>query len=236
MNVSKVWESVWSEGQEAIHSQLGSQDVTYLSLHPTPLPPRVQVKGRKSSFCPPLLGRWRQHLHPSQRRFCGCRKGDIFPHTIKIFTTVEGLYCKRPIQCLASSEILRNIDLPSPHRSASVWVPPRLWCGQGVDTLAGRRGGGGSIVRKTPDTVLYSIYVSTLCSPPTTLYSLEWQGEIVLYMQPSLASFAREGVEGPMQLESREQIECSLVCVHHLPPAKTGVKTTCLSPLSWFWS
>ena len=30
------------------------QDVTYLSLHPMPLPPRGEVKGRKSSFCPPL--------------------------------------------------------------------------------------------------------------------------------------------------------------------------------------
>ncbi len=37
MYVYKVWESVWPEGQEAIHSQ----DVTYLSLHPMPLPPRV---------------------------------------------------------------------------------------------------------------------------------------------------------------------------------------------------
>ncbi len=43
--VSKVRESVWPEGQEAIHSQLGSQDVTYLSLHPMPLHPRVEVKG-----------------------------------------------------------------------------------------------------------------------------------------------------------------------------------------------
>jgi hypothetical protein len=49
---------------------------------------------------------------------------------------VEGLYCKRPIQCLASSELLT----PRP----------------------GWRGVGGSIVRKTPDTALYSIYVSTL--------------------------------------------------------------------------
>ncbi len=32
----------------------------------------------------------------------------------------------------------------------------------GEDTLAGWRGGWGSIVRKTPDTALYSIYVSTL--------------------------------------------------------------------------
>jgi hypothetical protein len=35
---------------------------------------------------------------------------------------------------------------------------------RGEDTLAGRRGVGGSIFRKTPDTALYSIYVSTLCS------------------------------------------------------------------------
>ncbi len=31
------------------------------------------------------------------------------------------------------------------------------------DTLTGWRGSGGSIVWKTPDTALYSIYVSTLC-------------------------------------------------------------------------
>ncbi len=55
MYVSKVWKSVWPEGQEAIHSYLGSQDVTYLSLHTMLLPPRVEVKGRKLSFCPPLI-------------------------------------------------------------------------------------------------------------------------------------------------------------------------------------
>jgi hypothetical protein len=38
--------------------------------------------------------------------------------------------------------------------------PPTLR--RGEDTLAGWRGGGGSIVRKTPDTALSSIYVSTL--------------------------------------------------------------------------
>ncbi len=54
MYVQKVWDSVWPEEQKAIHSQLGSKDVTYLSLHPMTLSPRVQVKGRKASFCPPL--------------------------------------------------------------------------------------------------------------------------------------------------------------------------------------
>jgi hypothetical protein len=58
------------------------------------------------------------------------------------------------------SGVFRNIGPLPPHRGEC--VPPRLWCG-GEDILAGWRGGGGSIVRKTPDTVLYSIYVSTLC-------------------------------------------------------------------------
>ncbi len=73
--------------------------------------------------------------------------------------TVEWLYCKRPIQCLASSELLN----PTPHRPASVIVYPplRLWCGGRTHSLVGE-GVGGSIVRKTPDTALYSIYVSTL--------------------------------------------------------------------------
>ncbi len=66
--------------------------------------------------------------------------------------SVEGLYCKRPIKCLASSKILT-------HRPASV-DPPAF--GAGEDTLAEWRGGGGSIVRKMPDSALYSMYVSTL--------------------------------------------------------------------------
>ncbi len=43
--------------------------------------------------------------------------------------TVEVSYCKRPIQCLASSKIL------TPHRPASVCTPPPLV--RGEDTLAG---------------------------------------------------------------------------------------------------
>jgi hypothetical protein len=50
---------------------------------------------------------------------------------------VEGVYCKRPIQCLASSEIL------TPH--------------------PGWRGVGGSIVRKTPDIALYSTVYTYVC-------------------------------------------------------------------------
>jgi hypothetical protein len=58
------------------------------------------------------------------------------------------------------SGVFQNIDHPPPHRPAS--VNPRLSCG-GEDLLAGWRGGGGSIFWKTPDTALYSTYVSTLC-------------------------------------------------------------------------
>jgi hypothetical protein len=67
------------------------------------------------------------------------------------------------MQCLAPSE--KNIDHPPPLRPASVYTPPPPPppLVRGEDTLAGWRGGrGGSIVRKTPDTALYSIYVSTL--------------------------------------------------------------------------
>jgi hypothetical protein len=59
------------------------------------------------------------------------------------------------------SGVFRNID-PSPHRPASVYpTPPPLV--RGEDTLAGWRGGGGSIVQKMPDTAMYSIYVNILC-------------------------------------------------------------------------
>jgi hypothetical protein len=69
---------------------------------------------------------------------------------------VERLYCKRPIQCLSSSKILT----PHPLTARRVCTRPPLV--RGEDTLNGWRGGGGSIFCKTPDTALYSTYVSTL--------------------------------------------------------------------------
>ncbi len=68
---------------------------------------------------------------------------------------VEGLYCKRPIQCLASSEILTP-----PHRPASDHPPPPRFGAGGRTHSLGGEGGGGSKVRKTPDTALYSTYIS----------------------------------------------------------------------------
>jgi hypothetical protein len=50
MYVSNVWESVWPEGQEAIYSELGSWDVTYLSLHPMPLPQGYRSKVESHHF------------------------------------------------------------------------------------------------------------------------------------------------------------------------------------------
>jgi hypothetical protein len=59
------------------------------------------------------------------------------------------------------SGVFLNIDPPPPHRPASVYPLVR-----GKDTLAawmdGEGVGGGSIFWKTPDTALYSAYVSTL--------------------------------------------------------------------------
>jgi hypothetical protein len=86
--------------------------------------------------------------------------------------TVEGLNCKRPIQCLASSKILT----PHPLTARRVCTTPPLV--REDDTLVRWRGGGGgesifSIFWKTPDTVLDSTYVSTLCLAPTHLQPIK---------------------------------------------------------------
>jgi hypothetical protein len=63
------------------------------------------------------------------------------------------------------SGVYRNIEILTPTPSPpGECVHPAFGAGGGgrEDTLAGWKGGGGSIVRKTPDTALYSIYVSTL--------------------------------------------------------------------------
>jgi hypothetical protein len=54
------------------------------------------------------------------------------------------------------SGVFQNIDPPPPHRPASVH-PPAFGAGGGHTRWGERGWGGGSIVRKTPDTGLYSI-------------------------------------------------------------------------------
>ncbi len=65
------------------------------------------------------------------------------------------------------SGVFRNID-PHPLTAQRVYTPPPLVGGE--DTLAGESGGGGSIVRKTPCTAFYSIYVSILCLHSNVTY------------------------------------------------------------------
>jgi hypothetical protein len=64
-------------------------------------------------------------------------EGVLMMYSTPLLETAEGLYCKRPIQCLASSEILT----PHPLTAWRVCTPPPLV--RGEDTLAGWRGGGG---------------------------------------------------------------------------------------------
>ncbi len=56
--------------------------------------------------------------------------------------------------------VFRNIDPPPPHRPAIVYRPA-FGAGEG-HTRRVERGGGGTIFWKTPDTALYSTYVSIL--------------------------------------------------------------------------
>jgi hypothetical protein len=60
--------------------------------------------------------------------------------------------------------VFRNTDPPPPQRPASV-CPTAF--GAGEDTLAGWRGGGGLIVRKSLDTALY---FTSVCKYFVTLF------------------------------------------------------------------
>ena len=66
------------------------------------------------------------------------------------------------------SGFFRNIDPPPPHRPANVYPPPFVRR-EDQDTLAGWRGCGGSIVRKTPDIGLASYSIIPLRSTPSNV-------------------------------------------------------------------
>jgi hypothetical protein len=99
-----------------------------------------------------------------------------------ILIPVERLYCKRPIQCLAFSKIL------TPHRLTARRVCTPLWCGGRTHSLGGEGGGGGSIFWKTPDTALYSTYVSTLCLYPSLYTKVRCSLRVLLHGNPFLVS------------------------------------------------
>ncbi len=94
---------------------------------------------------------------------------------------VEGLNCKRPVQCLASSRILT----PHPLTARRVCTPPPLVRGS-THTLGGE-GGGGSIFWKKPDTVLYSTHVSTLWPNPSHYLSLSLASPVCSISPPGNA-------------------------------------------------
>ncbi len=76
----------------------------------------------------------------------------------KIPWSVERLYWKRPIQCLASSKILT----PTPHRPASVY--PQLWCGGRTHSLGGEGVGGQYFVSARHSSVLYICKYFVACA------------------------------------------------------------------------
>ncbi len=114
------------------------------------------------NFKPAMPGKVPMDISPNQGTFLFSKLQMRFPIIVLLnccpqfnprnqtVQTVEGLYCKRPIRCLASSEILT----PTPSSPGECIPPPLV---RREDTLAGWRGGGGSIVRKTPDTALESV-------------------------------------------------------------------------------
>jgi hypothetical protein len=66
------------------------------------------------------------------------------------------------------SGVFQNVDPPPPHRPASVYPPPRLWCGGRTHSLGGEGVGGQEFGRR--QTLLCTLYyTSTLCFNPCFL-------------------------------------------------------------------
>jgi hypothetical protein len=82
---------------------------------------------------------------------------------------IKTLWADRREIILLEVNPMSDVFPPPPHRPANV---------RGEDTLAGWRGGGGSKVRKTPDTALYSIFVSTLRGRISVEYKSERRAQV----------------------------------------------------------
>ncbi len=106
-----------------------------------------------------------QLQRPRPKRLHICKKRGQNSTTILLLRWLLFLYKQR--DCLHRREIIlkeanpmscvfQNIDPPPTHRPANVTVYP--FGAGGEDTLAGWKGGGGSIFWKTPDTALYSTH------------------------------------------------------------------------------
>jgi hypothetical protein len=80
-----------------------------------------------------ILGNEMEHKMWSGRSLRGHSLNCVLPMP----PAVERFYCKRPIQYLASSEIL----IPNPS-SPGECVSPRLWCGKRTHSLGGEGVGG----------------------------------------------------------------------------------------------
>ncbi len=80
---------------------------------------------------------------------------NIIPHLLvdENIWVVEGLYCKRQIECLASSEILT--PPPTARRVCVLCTPPPLWCGGRTHSLGGEGVGVNSSEDARHCSVLY---------------------------------------------------------------------------------
>ncbi len=103
------------------------------------------------------------NINRTNRTVRGSNKVKNFLHTCCLCTcivcAVERLYCKRPIQCLASSKTLT----PHPPPPGEC-LPPAFGEGR-THSLGGKGGWGVNILEDVRhSSVLYSTYVSTLWS------------------------------------------------------------------------
>jgi hypothetical protein len=114
---------------------------------------------------------------------------------------VEGLYCKRPIQCLASSKMFTPPPTPSPHGEC---VPPAFGAGGG-HTRWVERGWGVSVLEDARHCSC-STYVSILCAWPRPSSPVpDHYTSLNRYTFPSFVSIIMHGIDFFLRLCIREQ-------------------------------